>query len=415
MIRNSRNLELRVTFVDGFQKLFDTQLNPPDIVFSSRDFVFDDSRQQLPLKNDVVLRASTLLENYVSNAPDRTTRNINIPGTGISFIVRPVRNMYMRYTLFTLVLNPFDIASNRPSIFTPVLQYIVQKIGPELLLGDFKEDFDFDIGVTNQYKVFLLVRNNTTHIGELESSEFVVSENAQKHKFKMAGNFQLDNHRFAKMVQFINSNSQIESPILDVVSNYPEFQINWDSCSVLINSDEQGRNGFTVTFFDPPRERYPKYPKPEQIEKVIEYMEVEMDLNYDYFRETEMDASARRKINRYRSMPEDQKVKCRYTKYRPVYEETVTEQVGDKRVKVTKEGGCINDFDRTSQEKLQDKMVFQTATGTCFQADDPDYNTPQQLRDSFHYHNPWLIDEKWDAAGKKPLGVQWGSTFNELL
>lgn len=388
------DMQLRVTFRDGFRELFDPPLETPSVVFQKGDWIYFAERVAEPMT--LYFNAPTRsiqLAKFVRGVPQESytshRRSVEIEGEGITVSISPD----VSHTFLQLELNPHEIAS-KDSKFAPVLRRIVKEVGPENILNAQKRHFDFDIGVTNHNQVFLLVQSDySMHFGELQRSEFL--GDAQEYEFKMDGNPQLDNHEIADMVQFVNTNSQLEPPILDVASNYPKLQINWDSCSVIV----QGTDGFKVTFFDPPRDKYPEYPKPEQIEKVMTLLRDHMTATHDRYLEANKRAANLRMIQRAERMDEDKKVKCRYTKYRPVYEEDVFEQIGDKRVKITKEGGCQNEKDYASWEELKDKMVFQTATGTCFEADDPDHNTPEMLRDLYFYHTPGRVNERWNAAG----------------
>lgn len=392
------DMQLRVTFPDGFRELFDPPLKSASVVFQKGDSIDFAERVAEPIhlyfyapNNSIQLAEFMRGVPRDPYDPSQSRRTIEIEGEGIKVFI--ATDTYNSYTFLRLVLNPHEIAS-KDSKFAPVLQRIVKEVGPENILNAQKRHFDFDIGVTNHNQVFLLVQNGyTMHFGELQRSEFL--GDAQEYEFKMGGIPRLDNHKVADMVQFVNTNSQLEPPILDVASNYPKLQINWDSCSVIV----QGTDGFKVTFFDPPRDNYPEYPKPEQIEKVMTLLRDHMTATHDRYLEANKRAANLRMIQRAERMDEDKKVKCRYTKYRPVYEEDVFEQIGDKRVKITKEGGCQNETDYASLEELKDKMVFQTATGTCFEADDPDHNTPDMLRDLYFYHTPGRVNERWNAAG----------------
>lgn len=397
--RYVKDMQLRVTFPDGFRELFDPPLKSPSVVFEhTPDWIYFAERVAEPMTLYFYAPNNSIqLAEFMRGVPqdpydNRSRRNIEIEGEGVRVFI--TTDTYNSHTFLQLELNPHEIASKDSTIFAPVLQRIVKEVGPENILNAQKRHFDFDIGVTNHNQVFLLVQNGyTMHFGELQRSEFL--GDAQEYEFKMGGIPRLDNHKVADMVQFVNTNSQLEPPILDVASNYPKLQINWDSCSVIV----QGTDGFKVTFFDPPRDKYPEYPKPEQIEKVMTLLRDHMTATHDRYLEANKRAANLRMIQRAERMDEDKKVKCRYTKYRPVYEEDVFEQIGDKRVKITKEGGCQNEKDYASMEELEDKMVFQTATGTCFEADDPDHNTPEMLRDLYFYHTPGRVNERWNAAG----------------
>ena len=404
------DMQLRVTFPDGFRELFDPPLKSPSVVFQMGSWIYFAERVAEPMylyfyapNNSIQLAEFMRGVPQDPSDPSQSRRNIEIEGEGIKVFI--TTDTYNSHTFLQLVLNPHEIASKDSTMFAPVLRRIVKEVGPENILNGQKRHFDFDFEVIGD-QVFLRPKgvdvddeDDFIALRAVEEDFSYFIEGHQYYRFFGNGPNAITNtnHKVADIVRFVNTTSQLEAPILDVVSNFSELQLNWDSCTVNFVENED----VEVTFFDPPRDNYPEYPKPEQIEKVMTLLRDHMTATHDRYLQGNKRAANLRMKWRAERMDEDEKVKCRYTKYRPVYEEDVFEQIGDKRVKITKEGGCRNEKDYASWEELKDKMVFQTATGTCFEADDPDHNTPEMLRDLYFYHTPGRVNERWNAAGTK--------------
>lgn len=177
-------------------------------------------------------------------------------------------------------------------------------------------------------------------------------------------------------VDFINDDFP-GPPLLDVTLNNDVYSLDWDICSVKFNSS-LGR--LEVTLFGEPRDSFPPFPKPEMVREALEVadawdrdmyaadVELVKDLNKEYqiaFRER---------------IPDEAKVQCRYTKYRPVYEKRRQTANG---VQVLK-GGCINDDDPIELDEFEeDQMVFQTTDGICYKSD----YTREILRNQMAYED----------------------------
>lgn len=106
-----------------------------------------------------------------------------------------------------------------------------------------------------------------------------------------------------------------------------------------------------------------------------------------------------RKLERARDMPEKDKVKCRYTKYSDAFESNKRKTRSNTAGKVY--GGCVNAKDPNYLTELDGRMVYQTTTGTCFDAED---NTDEILKDQMMYHNTRLAGgEVWSRDGRELL------------
>ena len=177
-------------------------------------------------------------------------------------------------------------------------------------------------------------------------------------------------------VDFINDDFP-GPPLLNVTLNDDVLSLDWDICSVKIHRS-LGR--IEVTLFGEARDNYPPFPKPEMVREALEVADAWDRDMYAADVELVKDLNKQYQIAFRESIPDEAKVQCRYTEYKPVYEKRRQTANG---VQVLK-GGCINDDDPITLELFEEgEMVFQTADGICY----PEKYTRETLRNELAYQD----------------------------
>lgn len=177
-------------------------------------------------------------------------------------------------------------------------------------------------------------------------------------------------------VDFINDDFP-GPPLLNVTLNDDVLSLDWDICSVKIHRS-LGR--IEVTLFGEPRDNYPPFPNSSTVREALEVANAwDRDMYAGWVDEIIND-NKQDEIAFRESIPDEAKVQCRYTKYRPVYEKRRQTANG---VQVLK-GGCINDEDPIDLDEFEEgDMVFQTTDGICYK----DEYTRETLRNRMAYED----------------------------
>lgn len=423
--------KLRVRFPVGFQDLFEGGPASRTLEFENRRQAFLNETNRYVFEQVGNLPRSRQLNAFVKDIPDHhpnflLTRTIEIENEGALISLFGTRDnfaestdasphfviLFMAGSVASTCLTSWDNGSTCDAKFRPLLESIVRTVGLRRVLElEKRRIFDFDLSIQPNKDLQLTQPGMDPIV--LQFNEDPPNNTIQPFGARHSGvqqfqyqtitnpeSISLDNHSNAMIVLFVNMLRQQESDndkILSVIpfKNKPTVMIDWDSCSVIVEEREDGFKHVWVVFSDPPFDQYPAYPKPAQIQSVLASLYEEIDTAHDRFTQGEIDQGVLRKIRRYRAMREEDKVQCRYTEYSP-----------NRAVMVDgtqKWAGCTNQTDPSSLQELQGRMVFQTTTGTCFDADLNEegvyHNTPELLRDEYHYHDPLMSNENWNMAG----------------
>ena len=126
----------------------------------------------------------------------------------------------------------------------------------------------------------------------------------------------MDAYPTPEFVDFINQDFHGPS-LLNISWNDDVMSLDWDICSVKIYKS-LGR--IEVTILGEPRDNYPPFPKPEMVREALEVANAWDRDRYAEGVDETINNNKEYQIAFRESIPDEAKVQCRHTKFRPVYE-----------------------------------------------------------------------------------------------